>query len=568
MVGQFNQQKELRYFDKNTWFWIVVSSVLFIPFLGGVHLFDWDEINFAELAREMVVTGDYLRLQINYETFTEKPPLFFWLQAISMNMFGIGEYAARFPNAILGVIVVPFLYISGKFLIDRRFGFLWALSWFGSILPFLYFKSGIIDPLFNFFIFNGLFFLIHFIWRKNNYNNLYFSKSAQAYLWIAGISIGLGVLTKGPVAYLIVFLCLAANWVLERFKAYISWVSFFKFSFIALGVFLVWFAIDASINGPDFLVEFTIRQWELLTSEDAGHGGFIGYHFVVLLLGCFPASILAIRGMGRFREQPYHVQSFQRWMIILLWVVLILFSLVGTKIIHYSSMAYYPISFLSALALWNLLENRVKLKKWIPSTMGVVGFVIISISIALPYLGLHLDEFMWLFEQDPFAYANMAAEVNWTMMDYLPGLWYAIILVLFFLLLKNYKIHSYRVLFFGTSVWVFITLISFIAKIERISQNASVEFFESQQGEDAYLTTYYYKSYVPWFYGRVVPYTNEKALNQAWLLYGEVDKPVRISCKITAHEQLEKDITDANFIYKKNGFYFYQRNPVTSNISD
>ena len=57
--------------------------VLFVPFLGQVHLFDWDEINFAEAAREMIVTGDWLNVQINYEPFWEKPPLFIWLQACS-----------------------------------------------------------------------------------------------------------------------------------------------------------------------------------------------------------------------------------------------------------------------------------------------------------------------------------------------------------------------------------------------------------------------------------------------------------------------------------------------------
>ena len=144
----------MKYFDKNTWFWILIGALFFLPFLGGVHLFDWDEVNFAELAREMVMSGDWLHMTINFETFTEKPPLFFWLQASSMELFGIGEYAARFPNALLGIIVLPFLYISGKFLVDRKFGFFWALSWFGATLPFLYFKSGIIDPYFNFFIFN------------------------------------------------------------------------------------------------------------------------------------------------------------------------------------------------------------------------------------------------------------------------------------------------------------------------------------------------------------------------------------------------------------------------------
>ncbi len=54
----------------------LLALLLFVPGLGAVHLFDWDEINFAEIAREMLVTGDYLRPQMNFEPFYEKPPLF------------------------------------------------------------------------------------------------------------------------------------------------------------------------------------------------------------------------------------------------------------------------------------------------------------------------------------------------------------------------------------------------------------------------------------------------------------------------------------------------------------
>jgi 4-amino-4-deoxy-L-arabinose transferase-like glycosyltransferase len=104
------------------------------------------------------------------------------------------------PNALLGLIVLPFLYISGKFLVDRKLGFLWALSWLGSILPFLYFKSGIIDPYFNFFIFLGLFFLIQYLWKKREERGIYLSKGPVTYWVMAAIFTGLGILTKGPVA--------------------------------------------------------------------------------------------------------------------------------------------------------------------------------------------------------------------------------------------------------------------------------------------------------------------------------------------------------------------------------
>jgi len=136
------------------------AMLLFVPFLGAVHLFDWDEINFAECAREMLVTGDYLSVQINYQPFWEKPPLFIWMQAASMKIFGINEFAARLPNAICGIITLLFFLNMGRKLVDDNFGWIWLLVYAGSFLPHFYFKSGIIDPWFNLFIFSGIYYFI------------------------------------------------------------------------------------------------------------------------------------------------------------------------------------------------------------------------------------------------------------------------------------------------------------------------------------------------------------------------------------------------------------------------
>lgn len=549
----------MKYFDKNTWFWILIGMVFFLPFLGGVHLFDWDEINFAELAREMVLRGNWLQMTINFETFTEKPPFFFWLQALSMTIFGIGEYAARFPNALLGVVVLPFLYISGKFMVDRKFGFLWALSWFGSTLPFLYFKSGIIDPFFNFFIFNGLFFLIHFLWKRREVNFIFLSRSARFYLVIGGVFIGLAILTKGPVAYLIVFLSLLAYAISRSFRFGMKFLDFLIFSLVALAVFLLWFLIEYSFNGPDFLIEITIRQWELLTTSDAGHKGFPAYHFVVLLIGCFPASIFALRGLGKIKGLHSHVIDFQRWMIILLMVILILFSLVGTKIIHYSSMAYYPISFLSALSLWQIIEFPRKRQVWMAILISFIAIIAIIVSIALPWAGMHIEEIKPLFEKDPFAMANLEAEVPWSYWDYIPALILVISLISYWVYRKRNPNFAIRSLFFGNAIWVFAALIFFVGKVERISQRAAVEFFEEHAQEEVYLINYGYKSYVPWFYGQVEPYVDPKAYKREWLYHGQVDRDVLICTKINRMDQLEREIPDAELMYSKNGFSFYRR---------
>jgi len=58
-------------------FWTLVGALVYIPFLGASHLFDWDEINFAESAREMIVSGDYVSVQINFLPFWENLPCLF-----------------------------------------------------------------------------------------------------------------------------------------------------------------------------------------------------------------------------------------------------------------------------------------------------------------------------------------------------------------------------------------------------------------------------------------------------------------------------------------------------------
>src|ERR1700710_692052 len=98
MKFNINSAMEEKSYFQDVMLIILIGSVVFIPFLGAVHLFDWDEINFAESAREMLLTHDYFRVQINFQPFWEKPPLFIWLQSLSMKTFGINEFAARFPN--------------------------------------------------------------------------------------------------------------------------------------------------------------------------------------------------------------------------------------------------------------------------------------------------------------------------------------------------------------------------------------------------------------------------------------------------------------------------------------
>ena len=111
---------------------LFLGIVLFIPFLGNFHLFDWDEINFAESSREMLVSGNFMQVQVNFEPFQEKPPLFFWLQSLSMKIFGVNEFGARFPNALIGILSMLILFGLGKKIRDVKLGLIWVLIYIGS----------------------------------------------------------------------------------------------------------------------------------------------------------------------------------------------------------------------------------------------------------------------------------------------------------------------------------------------------------------------------------------------------------------------------------------------------
>lgn len=539
------------------WIFAAFTACCFLPFLGGIHLFDWDEINFSEIAREMVISGNYTEPRINFQPFTEKPPLFTWLQALSMHVFGINEFSARFPNAILSFFTLWLLFQIGSIYKNARFGFLWAMAYGCTILPHLYFKSAIIDPWFNFFIFFSLYGLI--MAANNKKRDL----PGLRWLIIGGVMCGLAILTKGPTAILLIGLSGAVFTIFNKFKLPVPPSQVLIFILVALATAGIWFLVDWLLYGPKFIIEFTIRQWELLTTPDAGHRGFLFYHFIVLFFGCFPVSALLFMPLFGKNEENEGVLDLAKWMKVLFWVVLILFSLVQTKIVHYSSMCYFPMTFMGALYLERKLNQNGPLaarEKWL---LVIASLPFIIAPPALVYLTRHKELLASMLARDPFALGNIQAEVHWTGWEWLPALIMIMTLSVFFRWSKQKVTRtSIIILLSGTALFVQSSLYLLVSKIEGYTQRAHIEFWQTTSGMDCYRTTYHFKSYAPYFYGEVMPQNSDNYTDQNWLFQGPVDKPVYIATKVTSRESLEAEIQDAVFLYSKNGFFFYKRNAV------
>ncbi len=538
----------------------LIGSLFYVPFLGGVHLFDWDEINFAECAREMLETENYLQVQMNYLPFWEKPPLFFWLQAFAMNLLGINELAARLPNAICGILTLILLFRIGRQIYHEFFGMLWAGCYFGAFLPHLYFKSGIIDPYFNLFIFLGLYYFILFYYKKHRYD-LRLPKSTWIYLFLAGFWISLAILTKGPVAYLILVLCLGIYWIIQRFKIYVSIPEFLFLSVISSLGILSWYGIDILQNGWEMTLDSIKYQYRLFSTPDAGHKGFFGYHFVVLLLGCFPVSIFAIRGLFRQQQPQLFQRIFKVWMLFLFWTILILFSIVKSKIVHYSSLCYFPLTFLGALTMYQLIEGKEKFKMGYQIGLLFIGILVASVVVAVPFVGQNLDKIK-PFIKDDFALANLNASVEWSFWTAGAGVYFLLLIIIsIILIIKKLKTLGFAVLLFGTGIMLLFVLPIF-PKVERYSQGVAVDFFKSLAGKNCYIMTIGYKSYAHYFYAKTPPDTRPKFDDpKAWkqfLLYGEIDKDAYFVTKITREKSLDS-IPDMQKIDSKNGFSFYVR---------
>ena len=532
----------------------IIGCFLYIPFIGQSHLFDWDEINFAEAAREMLVTKDWLTVQINYLPFWEKPPLFIWMQAISMKIFGVNEFAARFPNAVCGVVTLLVLFRLGRSILNSKLGLLWSFLYACSILPFLYFKSGIIDPWFNLFIFLGIYYIAKFTFSE-------ISLDRYKFVGLSALFIGLGVLTKGPVALLIFGLVTFIYFVTKKFRVKFSFGHILLFSIIFLLVGGFWFILQLLNGNIEIVKDFFEYQIRLFQTEDAGHGGFLFYHFVVLFIGVFPASIYAFLNFNRFRQdERKQFFEFKNWMLILFWTVLILFTIVKTKIIHYSSLGYFPLTFIAAFLIYKQLEQKETLPKWIKILVLFVGFLWSLIVVVIQIIAANKEEIIKMKSvKDEFALGNLQANVHWSGFEFLIGLLFFVALVFVFVSKRFTTQNQIIGSLFITLIFIYSTIVVIVPRVEGYTQNAAITFYKSRQGEACYVKTVGFKSYADLFYTAKTPTENLNANNEDWLIFGEIDKPVYFVMKNTRSEEFERNFPHIKRLFKKNGFVFYMR---------
>ncbi|MFA5327571.1 MAG: glycosyltransferase family 39 protein [Prolixibacteraceae bacterium] len=525
----------------------LLGALFFFSFNGAVHLFDWDEINFAESAREMIVTGDYSTVRINFIPFWEKPPLYIWLQVLSMKAFGINEFAARFPNAVCGVLTLLVLFEIGNRQRNYRFGLFWALAYGASVLPFLYFKSGIIDPWFNLFIFLAVYFAYSHFEKKGQ------KPTGSITILLSGAMLGLAVLTKGPVAILLFGLTLIVYIAVERKFRMIKVSDFFLFCVTTILIGGAYHIYQMAIGNWQLIHDFFVYQLRLLKTEDAGHGGSIFYHAIVLFIGVFPASVLALPALFKKTSRT----GFELLMVALFWIVLVIFSLVKTKIVHYSSLCYFPISFLAAVTMYRISTSEIKLGKATNAFLLVIGFIFALSPALIQFLvSPEWRPFLQKYVHDDFALACLNRSVHWSGWEFFPGLILGLSLIISQFLKAIKRI---VMIYAGITVFVILFMMVLLPKIEKYSQGAAIDFITELKDQNVWISTLGYKSYATYFYSEKNGRACESIDENGCLLEGTPTRDIYFIVKVTSVDHLLSTYPQLELVKKDGGFALLKR---------
>lgn len=318
----------------------LAAGLLFFR-LGVPGLMDPDEGRYAEIAREMWVSADWITPHLNQVKYLEKPPLVYWLTSLSLAALGKTETAARLVPALCALGGTLAVYGFGRVMFNPQAALMAAAVLLTSVGYVIMGRLLTLDMPLTCFLTLGV-----------GLAYLALSRDRRAYLPWAYLSLALALLTKGLVALVLPGLIFGA-WALARRDWQILLRLWdFRGSLILLLVGLPWFVL-VSIDNPEFLKYFFFQEHVERYLTSYSHHGEPGYYFVgILTVGLLPWTFLLPWGLGQGLSPKSPIDR-QDTLFLGLWagVVLLFFSLSRAKLAPYILPALPPLALLLGRAV-------------------------------------------------------------------------------------------------------------------------------------------------------------------------------------------------------------------------
>ncbi|WP_013322206.1 ArnT family glycosyltransferase [Gloeothece verrucosa] len=387
-----NQRKSREQESKKLWIfsllWLfLISWIGFFGNLGSIGLMDKTEPMFVEAARQMVVTGDWITPYWNGETRFDKPPLTYWLIAIAFKLFGINEWAARIPSALMAMALVMLGFYT-----LRYFGIsnplsppespkddskLWLSAWLGSGIIALnpawiaWARTGVSDMFLASSMGMALlsFFLGYATEEKESPIRGFSAKDGWYILFY--VFMALAVLAKGPIGLILpVFIVSTFLFYLGNFKEVLQEMKWRRGGLIFLVIAVPWFILVTLANGQKYIdVFFGYHNLQRFTSVVSHHPGPWYYFIPVVLVGLIPWSIylpVAVTQLGFWQRDVWRssLRSTHLGLFCLFWfaVIFLFFSASSTKLPSYVLPAMPAGAILVALFWISLFDKKNKKK--------------------------------------------------------------------------------------------------------------------------------------------------------------------------------------------------------------
>lgn len=335
--------------------------------LGDRGLNEPDEGRYAEMGREMLVTGDWLVPRLNGVPHYAKPPLTYWSVAASLKLFGINEWAARLPAALAAAFTALLVYLLGKKMENELAGLL--SSCILVSIGLFYFVGRLITPdmILTFFITLGLYCFWSWVQSEREQN---------LWLWGMYVSLGLGFLDKGPVILVVVFLTIIAFLLLDKNVSLLFRMRLIPGLILVALIALPWFLLLCHMN-PD-LYHFYLKG-EIQERLTTGRGRFQPwyYHLEWLPMDLWPWTFLIIYAFGvhvmRWKSRSLDSRSS---VFLLSWFLFpfIFYSVLSSKLPTYILPIVPPISLM--LGLW--------LCRWLKNTMPFPIYISVPTAVLIP----------------------------------------------------------------------------------------------------------------------------------------------------------------------------------------
>ena len=232
----------------------IVAAILYLPGLGRPALWEPDEGRYAEIAREMAISGDLVTPRNDYIRYFEKPPLVYWAEAGAIRLFGPTNSRFGCPPRFSPSARSLWSARSASALFGATAGILAALALALAPLVFAFARFATLDPALAFFLTAAMGAFYRRVARAD------FSVGAgRRWMLLTAAMLAFGTLSKGPVA-LVLGGAIALVWMLVEHRARELWrVPLVWCAIVYLAIVMPWFVL-AEHRNPGFLEFFFIHE--------------------------------------------------------------------------------------------------------------------------------------------------------------------------------------------------------------------------------------------------------------------------------------------------------------------